>query len=66
MESVWYYAHDGAQTGPVSFGDLRAAVASGQLVAEDLVWKEGTVDWHKMRFEHKNRQSMGGTRGTLD
>ena len=28
--------------------------------------KEGTVDWHKMRFEHKNRQSMGGTRGTLD
>lgn len=45
MESVWYYAHDGAQTGPVSFGDLRAAVASGQLGAEDLVWKEGTVDW---------------------
>ena len=45
MESVWYYAHDGAQTGPVSFGDLRAAVASGQLGSEDLVWKEGTVDW---------------------
>jgi GYF domain 2 len=45
MELVWYYAHDGAQTGPVSFGDLRAAVASGQLGAEDLVWKEGTVDW---------------------
>jgi uncharacterized protein DUF4339 len=45
MESVWYYAHDGAQTGPVSFGDLRAAVASGQLGPEDLVWKEGTVDW---------------------
>ena len=43
MESVWYYAHDGAQTGPVSFGDLSAAVASGQLGAEDLVWKEGTV-----------------------
>jgi hypothetical protein len=45
MESVWYYAHGGAQTGPVSFGDLRAAVASGQLSAEDLVWKEGTADW---------------------
>jgi hypothetical protein len=45
MELVWYYAHDGAQTGPVSFGDLRAAVASGQLGPEDLVWKEGTVDW---------------------
>ena len=45
MESVWYYARGGAQTGPVSFGDLKAAVATGQLGAEDLVWKEGTADW---------------------
>ena len=45
MESVWYYARGGAQTGPVSFGDLKAAAASGQLGAEDLVWREGTADW---------------------
>jgi hypothetical protein len=45
MESVWYYARGGAQTGPVSFDDLKAAVAAGKLGAEDLVWKEGTADW---------------------
>jgi hypothetical protein len=45
MESVWYYARGGAQTGPVSFGDLKTAAASGQLGAEDLVWREGTAEW---------------------
>src|ERR1051325_6850043 len=45
MESVWYYARGGAQTGPVSFGDLQAAAASGQLGADDLVWREGTAEW---------------------
>ena len=45
MESVWYYARDGAQLGPVSFDDLKAAAAGGQLRPDDLVWKEGTADW---------------------
>src|SRR5262245_36400515 len=45
MESVWYYARDGAQTGPVSFDDLKAAVGAGQIRPDDLVWREGTPDW---------------------
>jgi hypothetical protein len=45
MVAVWYYARGGAQTGPVSFDELKAAVAAGQLAREDLVWKEGTADW---------------------
>jgi hypothetical protein len=45
MESVWYYAREGAQTGPASFDDLMAAVATGRLAPDDLVWKEGTTDW---------------------
>ena len=45
MESVWYYAHSGAQTGPVSFGDLQSAAVAGKLSPEDLVWREGTPDW---------------------
>src|SRR5262245_35622980 len=45
MESVWYYARGGAQTGPVSFDDLKAAVAAGKIGVEDLIWKEGTAEW---------------------
>lgn len=45
MESVWYYARDGAQAGPVSFEDLKATAAAGKLGPDDLVWKEGTADW---------------------
>jgi GYF domain 2 len=45
MESVWYYARDGAQTGPVSFDDLKKAIGAGQIGPEDLVWREGTPDW---------------------
>ena len=50
MESVWYYARGGAQTGPVSFDDLKAALAAGQLGREDLVWKEGTADWVQAQY----------------
>ncbi len=45
MESVWYYARDGAQQGPVSFDALKVAAAAGQIRPDDLVWKEGTADW---------------------
>src|SRR5262245_16691575 len=45
MESLWYYVRDGAQTGPVSFDELKVVAASGQIAAGDLVWQEGTPDW---------------------
>jgi GYF domain 2 len=45
MDAVWYYARDGAQMGPVSFDELKAAAAGGKLSRNDLVWKDGTPDW---------------------
>jgi hypothetical protein len=45
MESEWYYVRNGAQTGPVTFDELKAAAASGQLAHTDLIWKEGMPDW---------------------
>lgn len=45
MEPVWYYAVNGATTGPITLADLRAALAAGKLSASDLVWKEGMGDW---------------------
>lgn len=41
----WYYSKNGTQLGPVSEGELLAKLASGEVSAADLVWKEGMADW---------------------
>ena len=45
MEPAWYYVLDGKQVGPITFEDLKAVAASGELTPDDLVWQEGTADW---------------------
>ena len=41
----WYYSKNGTQLGPVSEGEIIAKLASGEVSAADLVWKEGMADW---------------------
>jgi hypothetical protein len=41
----WYYAKGGQKVGPVSEADLKALIQSGQLSANDMVWKQGTAGW---------------------
>ena len=41
----WYYSKNGMQMGPVSQADLMAKIASGEVAAMDLVWRDGMVDW---------------------
>lgn len=45
MSGNWYFVKDGQRLGPVSFGDLRGRIESGQLLPSDLVWREGMTDW---------------------
>lgn len=45
MAAKWYYSHDGARKGPVESQQLIELAKSGQLLPEDLLWKEGMVDW---------------------
>ena len=45
----WYYARDGRQTGPVSSEQIKQLAASGDLVPDDLVWKEGMTTWAHAR-----------------
>lgn len=49
MDAVWYYAVNGAQSGPLTLAELRAALAAGKLSASDLVWKDGMADWTPAR-----------------
>jgi hypothetical protein len=41
----WYYSKNGTQLGPISEGELRSKLASGEVSPTDLVWKEGMSDW---------------------
>lgn len=41
----WYYSKNGTQLGPVGQGELIAKLASGEVSASDLVWKDGMADW---------------------
>lgn len=41
----WYYAKGGQQLGPVTDDDLRQKVASGEVSAQDLVWRDGMANW---------------------
>jgi hypothetical protein len=41
----WYYSQGGQQLGPISWDQLVALAASGQLGASDLVWKHPMPAW---------------------
>ncbi len=41
----WYYSKNATQLGPVPLDELRAKLASGEVLGTDLVWREGMLDW---------------------
>jgi len=41
----WYYSKNGTQLGPVTQAELSAKIASGEISATELVWKDGMSDW---------------------
>jgi hypothetical protein len=41
----WHYTRNGQQTGPVTWTQLRQLASSGQLLANDMVWRAGLPAW---------------------
>jgi phage shock protein PspC (stress-responsive transcriptional regulator) len=41
----WFYVQNGAQLGPIATAALRSMTATGQIKADDLVWRHGMSDW---------------------
>ena len=41
----WYYTQNGQQAGPVDDAQLKGLLASGQVGASDMVWKDGMAAW---------------------
>jgi hypothetical protein len=42
---MYHYSLNGQQLGPVSEDQIRQMVASGQLTAATLIWREGMAEW---------------------
>ena len=49
LTPVWHYAVGTEHSGPVTVLELRGMIASGQLMPDDNVWKEGMADWIPIR-----------------
>ena len=48
-KSLWYYARDGAQHGPVADDELKRLAEGGTLRPQDLVWRDGMAQWQPAR-----------------
>jgi hypothetical protein len=59
----WYFCIDGQQQGPISLADLKEQFASGRIVADDLVWKEGMADWESIGAVPELRGAAPATGG---
>lgn len=44
-DTVWWYAKGDKRFGPHTASELKAIAASGQLLSNDMVWKEGLDNW---------------------
>lgn len=43
--AMWYYSKNGMQMGPLSQEEIALKAKGGEILASDLVWKEGMTDW---------------------
>ena len=41
----WFYGKEGSQHGPISELEISTLVASGQIDATTVIWREGMTDW---------------------
>ena len=64
----WYYARENNQMGPVSSVELKRLADVGELLPEDLVWREGMTEWSVARnvrglFELENKGGESAVEG---
>lgn len=45
MGDQWFYSTNGKQYGPVEARQLQQLASTGQLGVQDLVWKDGMLEW---------------------
>ncbi|MFT4177685.1 MAG: DUF4190 domain-containing protein [Luteolibacter sp.] len=43
--TLWFYAENGTQAGPVDDGQFRELITQGRISPETLVWRDGMPTW---------------------
>jgi uncharacterized protein DUF4339 len=43
--TLWYYHKEGRGFGPVEEADIRGLLASSEIAADTLVWRDGLSNW---------------------
>lgn len=56
---MWYYSKNGMQLGPLSQEELASKATSGEVLASDLIWREGMTDWKPMAQVAEFQNSSG-------
>lgn len=59
-QTMYYYALNGTQQGPVSIDQLRALFASRTINRDSLVWKQGMTNWTALQEVEELKSFLGG------
>lgn len=57
----YYYAHEGAQAGPVNYEQLKALFANRTVNRDTLIWKQGMANWTALKEVEELKAFLGGS-----
>lgn len=59
-QTMYYYATNGTQHGPVTFEQMRSLFASRSINRDSLVWKQGMAAWTALKEVEELKSFLGG------
>lgn len=59
-QTMYYYASNGSQQGPVTFEQMRSLFASRTINRDSLVWKQGMAAWTALKEVEELKSFLGG------
>lgn len=59
-QTMYYYATNGTQHGPVTFEQMRSLFASRSINRDSLVWKQGMAAWTPLKDVDELKSFLGG------
>ncbi|WP_108245493.1 SPFH domain-containing protein [Muricauda brasiliensis] len=59
-QTMYYYASNGVQHGPVNFEQMQALFASRAINRDSLVWKQGMSAWTALKEVEELKSFLGG------
>lgn len=59
-QTLYYYAVNGTQQGPVTFEQMQALFAARTINRDSLVWKQGMANWATLKEVEELKSFLGG------